>query len=166
MPASWATSWRRSPVVRRRRPASSPTSAGCTRPRRRRRNAASSARLTRSTLPSLPRRTGHDHGSADTSFDGALPALAGRVDRGVMTTGMTTDRKIVLITGANKGIGFATARHLAEAGHTVLLGARDQERGTAAEAALAGPGRDVRYVNLDVTDPATIAAAAKLIDAE
>jgi NAD(P)-dependent dehydrogenase (short-subunit alcohol dehydrogenase family) len=77
-----------------------------------------------------------------------------------------TDNKIVLITGANKGIGFATARELAQAGHTVLLGARDPERGTAAAAALAGQGLDARFVHLDVTDPATIAAAADLIDTE
>jgi NAD(P)-dependent dehydrogenase (short-subunit alcohol dehydrogenase family) len=77
-----------------------------------------------------------------------------------------TDNKIVLITGANKGIGFATARELAQAGHTVLLGARDPERGTAAAAGLAGQGLDARFVHLDVTDPATIAAAADLIDTE
>ena len=81
-----------------------------------------------------------------------------------MTT--TTDQKIVLITGANKGIGFAAARELGRAGHTVLLGARDPGRGAAAAAALAGQGLDVRFVRLDVTDPATIAAAAELIEAE
>ena len=47
-------------------------------------------------------------------------------------------QKIALVTGANKGIGFATARELARAGHTVLLGARDPVRGTAAAAGLAG----------------------------
>jgi NAD(P)-dependent dehydrogenase (short-subunit alcohol dehydrogenase family) len=77
----------------------------------------------------------------------------------------TTDHKIVLITGANKGIGFAAARELARAGHTVLLGARDPGRGAAAAAALTGQGLDVRFVRLDVTDPATIAAAAGLIEA-
>lgn len=81
-----------------------------------------------------------------------------------MTT--TTDRKVVLITGANKGIGFAATRELGRAGHTVLLGARDPGRGAAAAAALAGLGLDVRFVHLDVTDPATIAAAAELIEAE
>ena len=78
----------------------------------------------------------------------------------------TTDQKIVLITGANKGIGFAAARELARAGHTVLLGARDPGRGAAAAAELTGQGLDARFVRLDVTDPATIAAAAELIGAE
>ena len=72
-------------------------------------------------------------------------------------------KKIVLITGANKGIGFAAAGELAQAGHTVLLGARDPGRGTAAAAELAAQGLDVRFVHLDVTDPETIAAAARLI---
>jgi NAD(P)-dependent dehydrogenase (short-subunit alcohol dehydrogenase family) len=81
-----------------------------------------------------------------------------------MTEG--TDRRIVLITGANKGVGFATARELASAGHTVLLGARDPGRGAAGAAELAAEGHAVRFVRLDVTDPATIAAAAGLIDAE
>lgn len=48
----------------------------------------------------------------------------------------TTDRKIVLMTGANKGIGFAAARELVGAGHTVLLGARDPGRGAKTEAEL------------------------------
>jgi NAD(P)-dependent dehydrogenase (short-subunit alcohol dehydrogenase family) len=78
----------------------------------------------------------------------------------------TTEQKIVLITGANKGIGFAAARELARAGHTVLLGARDPGRGAAAAAALTGQGLDAWFVRLDVTDPATIAAAAELIEAE
>jgi NAD(P)-dependent dehydrogenase (short-subunit alcohol dehydrogenase family) len=76
------------------------------------------------------------------------------------------DRKIVLITGANKGIGFATARELGRAGHTVLLGARDPGRGEAAAAELADEGLDARFVRLDVTDPGLIAAAAGLIGAE
>ncbi|WP_033348547.1 SDR family oxidoreductase [Kitasatospora aureofaciens] len=76
------------------------------------------------------------------------------------------NHRIVLITGANKGIGLATAGELARAGHTVLIGARDPERGTAAATGLAEQGLDARPVRLDVTDPATIAAAAELIAAE
>jgi NAD(P)-dependent dehydrogenase (short-subunit alcohol dehydrogenase family) len=78
----------------------------------------------------------------------------------------TPDRKIVLITGANKGIGLETARELGQAGHTVLLGARDASRGTAAANELTAEGLRARFVRLDVTSPETIAAAAELIEAE
>ena len=48
---------------------------------------------------------------------------------------LTTD--VVLISGANKGLGFETARVLASRGATVLMGARDPERGEKAVAELA-----------------------------
>jgi NAD(P)-dependent dehydrogenase (short-subunit alcohol dehydrogenase family) len=76
---------------------------------------------------------------------------------------MTT---IALITGANKGIGFATAQNLAARGVTVLLGARDADRGRAAEKALASSGGDARYVPLDVTDVTSAAEAAAWIRSE
>lgn len=75
----------------------------------------------------------------------------------------TEESKIILITGANKGIGYETARALAIAGHTVLMGARDPERGQAAADALAVDGLQVRPVELDVTDEQTIRSAAELI---
>ncbi|MFJ1969559.1 SDR family NAD(P)-dependent oxidoreductase [Streptomyces sp. NPDC087903] len=59
------------------------------------------------------------------------------------------------ITGANKGLGFETARRLIELGHTVIMGARDPERGAAAAATLGA-----RFVPIDVTDDASVAAAA------
>jgi len=62
---------------------------------------------------------------------------------------------ITFITGANKGLGRETARRLIEHGHTVLLGARDRERG--AEAALA---LGARFVPIAVRDDASVAAAA------
>jgi len=65
-----------------------------------------------------------------------------------------------LITGANKGLGRETARRLADRGWTVLLGARDPERGRAAAADLATGGADVRFLALDVTDDASVDAAA------
>jgi len=60
-----------------------------------------------------------------------------------------------LITGANKSLGFETARRLVETGHTVLIGARDQERGRAAAESLGA-----RFVQIDVTDDASVKAAA------
>jgi NAD(P)-dependent dehydrogenase (short-subunit alcohol dehydrogenase family) len=64
------------------------------------------------------------------------------------------------ITGANKSLGYETARRLIEAGHTVLVGARDSERGQAAADALGA-----RFVQIDVTDDASVAAAAADIGA-
>ncbi|KAB1945580.1 SDR family NAD(P)-dependent oxidoreductase [Micromonospora sp. ALFpr18c] len=67
---------------------------------------------------------------------------------------------VTLITGANKGIGFETARQLLELGHVVYLGARDVERGEKAAATLGA-----RFVQLDVTDDASVRAALATIDA-
>ncbi|MFF1356133.1 SDR family NAD(P)-dependent oxidoreductase [Streptomyces sp. NPDC058297] len=66
-----------------------------------------------------------------------------------------------LITGANKGLGFETARRLTAAGHTVYVGSRDAERGRRAAERLGA-----RWVRLDVTDDASVAAAAKAIEAD
>ncbi|MBY8878387.1 SDR family NAD(P)-dependent oxidoreductase [Actinacidiphila acidipaludis] len=65
-----------------------------------------------------------------------------------------------LITGANKGLGFETARRLVAAGHTVYLGSRDTERGRRAAERLGA-----RFVRLDVTDDATVAAAVRTVEA-
>lgn len=78
---------------------------------------------------------------------------------------MTTSQKTALITGANKGIGKETARRLAALGITVLIGARNAERGEAAAEELRADGADVRFVPLDVTDEISVQAAAKHIDA-
>lgn len=80
-----------------------------------------------------------------------------------MTTNM--DKKIALVTGANKGIGKAIVQGLARDGFVVYLGARDPERGRAAAAELAANG-DVRFVQLDVTDAASVRAAAQTVESE
>ncbi|MFF5218277.1 SDR family NAD(P)-dependent oxidoreductase [Micromonospora sp. NPDC000442] len=67
---------------------------------------------------------------------------------------------VTLITGANKGIGFETARHLLELGHAVYVDARDVGRGEKAAAALGA-----RFVQLDVTDDASVINALAAIDA-
>jgi NAD(P)-dependent dehydrogenase (short-subunit alcohol dehydrogenase family) len=63
---------------------------------------------------------------------------------------------ITLITGANKGLGFETARRLIAAGHSVYLGSRDATRGRAAAEALGG-----RFIELDVTSDESVQAAAE-----
>jgi NAD(P)-dependent dehydrogenase (short-subunit alcohol dehydrogenase family) len=74
--------------------------------------------------------------------------------------------RIGLITGANKGIGLEIARQVGEAGHRVLLGARDMSLGEAAAAMLKAEGIDVRFIHIDLTKPATIQAAAATIEAD
>jgi NAD(P)-dependent dehydrogenase (short-subunit alcohol dehydrogenase family) len=66
---------------------------------------------------------------------------------------------VTLITGANKGLGYETARRLLAEGHTVYMGSRDAERGRAAAAALGG-----RFVQLDVADDASVETALRSID--
>jgi NAD(P)-dependent dehydrogenase (short-subunit alcohol dehydrogenase family) len=77
---------------------------------------------------------------------------------------MTTT--IALITGANKGIGLETARQFGARGFTVLAGARDEERGLAAERELRSAGVDARFVSLDVTLDGSVREAADWIERE
>ncbi|GAA2412425.1 SDR family NAD(P)-dependent oxidoreductase [Actinomadura vinacea] len=80
---------------------------------------------------------------------------AGDAERG---TQPGTTKRTALVTGANKGIGFETARQLAQQSFTVWLGCRDQGRGEVAAKELADDG-DVRFVGLDVTDTESVRAA-------
>ncbi|PWW63199.1 SDR family oxidoreductase [Actinokineospora spheciospongiae] len=74
--------------------------------------------------------------------------------------------EVALVTGANKGIGLRIARRLGEVGMTVHLGARDQERGRAAERELRADGLDARFTRIDVTVQEQVEAAAERIGAE
>jgi len=76
---------------------------------------------------------------------------------------MTRDMPVALVTGANQGIGLQIAKELAQHGFTVLVGSRDLERG---EAAARSVGGDARALQLDVTDQASIRAAAGRIQSE
>ncbi|NVI85818.1 SDR family oxidoreductase [Actinomadura sp. BRA 177] len=76
---------------------------------------------------------------------------------------MDDTTKTALVTGANKGIGYAIAQGLAERGMTVLIGARDPGLGEKAAASLRDVGHDARAVTLDVTDPASVTAAAQQV---
>jgi NAD(P)-dependent dehydrogenase (short-subunit alcohol dehydrogenase family) len=75
-------------------------------------------------------------------------------------------KQVALVTGANKGIGFAIARKLGELGATVYLGSRDQQRGVAAEKQLRAERIDARALHLDVTDAGLIAEAARRVGDE
>lgn len=66
-----------------------------------------------------------------------------------------------LITGANKGLGYETARQLIGTGHTVWVSARSKEKAERAAAELGA-----RPLVIDVTDDASVAAAAKVVEAE
>jgi NAD(P)-dependent dehydrogenase (short-subunit alcohol dehydrogenase family) len=75
----------------------------------------------------------------------------------------THQRTSVLITGANKGLGFEAARRLGEQGWTILLGSRDQGRGRAAADKLAARGANVVMVPLDVTSDESVTDAVRLV---
>jgi NAD(P)-dependent dehydrogenase (short-subunit alcohol dehydrogenase family) len=72
--------------------------------------------------------------------------------------------KNVLITGANRGIGFETARQLAQRGFYVLIGARSEKEGEKARLELARVGK-VSLLTIDVSDSTSISAAAENIGA-
>ncbi|MBN3908095.1 MAG: SDR family oxidoreductase [Nostoc sp. NMS1] len=76
------------------------------------------------------------------------------------------NQKIVLVTGANKGLGLEIARQLGGSGLTTLVGARDAERGQAAVQTLRGKGFSAHLIALDVTDEASIEAAAQSIESD
>jgi NAD(P)-dependent dehydrogenase (short-subunit alcohol dehydrogenase family) len=75
-----------------------------------------------------------------------------------------SERTTALVTGANKGIGYEIAAGLGGLGWTVGVGARDEERREAAVEKLRAAGVDAFGVPLDVTDDASVTAAAELIE--
>ena len=73
--------------------------------------------------------------------------------------------KTVLITGANKGIGFETAKQLAQLDYFVYIGSRDKKRGHRAKEELHSSGlRNVDVVELDVTKSDSIKQARRILE--
>jgi NAD(P)-dependent dehydrogenase (short-subunit alcohol dehydrogenase family) len=77
--------------------------------------------------------------------------------------GITNHKRIALVTGANQGVGLQVAKELVANGATVLVGARNLERG---ETAAKGIGPGAIAIQIDVTDQASITAAAARIEIE
>jgi len=73
------------------------------------------------------------------------------------------DKRVALITGGNRDIGYAVARSLAQRGITVILGIRDPGKGAAACSRLQGEGLDAHFEPLDVTDDESTQTAVKQI---
>jgi NAD(P)-dependent dehydrogenase (short-subunit alcohol dehydrogenase family) len=79
---------------------------------------------------------------------------------------MANDKKIALITGANKGLGFEMARQLGQAGVTIVLAARGPQKGEAAAGKLRGEGWNAQFLKLDVTNKQDHAQAASYLEAK
>ncbi len=75
---------------------------------------------------------------------------------------MQDAKKVALITGANKGIGFEVAHQIAKAGWTVLAAARSEELGKKAVAKLREEGLDVEFIQIDLDAPETAVSAAEI----
>ncbi len=73
-------------------------------------------------------------------------------------------KKVALITGANKGLGFQTAKELGQQGIKILVGARNEERGTKAANELKNEGIDAEFVQLDVSNSESIKNAVNTIN--
>jgi NAD(P)-dependent dehydrogenase (short-subunit alcohol dehydrogenase family) len=76
------------------------------------------------------------------------------------------EQRVALVTGSNRGIGREVVRLLARRGMAVVLGARDARAGEEAAARLRQEGLDVRFHQLDVTDQASVEAAARRLETE
>lgn len=87
-------------------------------------------------------------------------ARAARSDKIIGMNNIISNKAVALVTGANKGIGFAIARQLGERGFSVRVGCRESARGESAASDLRSAGIDAHPLSLDVTDDDSVRAAA------
>ncbi|MDE3142625.1 MAG: SDR family NAD(P)-dependent oxidoreductase, partial [Bacteroidota bacterium] len=73
-------------------------------------------------------------------------------------------KKIALVTGANKGIGFETAKQLGKKGITIIAAARNAENGNKAVSKLKAEGIDAEFLQLDVNNTTQIQQAFEYIN--
>lgn len=78
---------------------------------------------------------------------------------------MSDDKRTALVTGGNRGIGLETCRQLAVAGLSVVLTARDSEKGAEAARGLRGTGLDVQFAQLDVSCGSSVAVCRERLRA-
>ena len=76
---------------------------------------------------------------------------------------MPSDKKVALVTGATRGIGFETARQLGQKGITVVVGGRTQQDATEAAGKLVTEGLEAYPVAVDITKDADRKAAASFV---
>ncbi len=76
------------------------------------------------------------------------------------------DKRVALVSGANRGIGYAISRRLGEQNIKVIMGTRDPEKGAGACSRLQGEGLDVYFELLDVTEKKSIKATIESIRAQ
>jgi NAD(P)-dependent dehydrogenase (short-subunit alcohol dehydrogenase family) len=81
-----------------------------------------------------------------------------------MTAEKKKRKRVALVTGANRGLGFETCRQLAQLGLTVILGARDSTKGEIAAKQLIERGLDVVFYELDVSNQRHIGRLAHQIE--
>jgi len=75
-----------------------------------------------------------------------------------------TESKVILVTGANKGLGLETVKQLAKEGNTVIIGSRDKERGDAAVDSIKNEGISAEAIEIDLTNSSTVDEAVNYIN--
>ena len=81
-----------------------------------------------------------------------------------MTSEKKDRKRIALVTGANRGLGFETCRQLAQLGHTVIMSARDFTKGEIAAKQLTERGLDIIFYELDVSNQSHMTKITRQIE--